>query len=56
MCAAGTSNMKRCILECGGKSPCIVFDDCDDYFAADVVVTAFPNQGALCIAGIRLRV
>ena len=26
--AAGQSNMKRLLLECGGKSPYIVFDDC----------------------------
>lgn len=31
MKAAGESNMKRLILECGGKSPFIVFDDCEDY-------------------------
>ena len=28
--AAGESNMKRLILECGGKAPNIVFDDCPD--------------------------
>jgi aldehyde dehydrogenase (NAD+) len=26
---AATSNLKRCTLELGGKSPCIVFDDAD---------------------------
>ena len=59
MKAAGESNMKRLNLECGGKSPYIVYDDCEDYLdsiAADVVATAFPNQGALCVAGTRLLV
>lgn len=57
MVSAGQSNMKRLILECGGKSPYIVFDDCPDdldALAADIVETAFPNQGALCVAGSRL--
>ena len=39
------------------KSPYIVFDDCPkdlDVLAADIVDTAFPNQGALCVAGTRL--
>jgi len=57
MISAGQSNMKRVILECGGKSPYLVFDDCPadlDGLAADIVDTAFPNQGALCVAGTRL--
>ena len=59
MKAAGESNMKRLNLECGGKSPFIVYDDCEDYLdvvAAIVVSNAFPNQGALCVAGTRLLV
>ena len=59
MKSAGESNMKRLILECGGKSPYIVFDDTEeylDYLAEDIVATAFPNQGALCVAGTRLLV
>ncbi len=59
MKAAGESNMKRLNLECGGKSPFIVYDDCEDYLddvAAIVVSKAFPNQGALCVAGTRLLV
>jgi len=59
MKAAGESNMKRLNLECGGKSPFIVYDDCEDYLdevAANVVGNAFPNQGALCVAGTRLLV
>ena len=59
MQSAGQSNMKRLILECGGKSPYMVFDDCPqdlDAVAADIVARAFPNQGALCVAGTRLLV
>ena len=59
MIAAGQSNMKRVILECGGKSPYLVFDDCPedlDFLAADIVGTAFANQGALCVSSTRLLV
>jgi acyl-CoA reductase-like NAD-dependent aldehyde dehydrogenase len=56
--AAGKSNMKRLILECGGKAPNVVFDDCPDLAAvADAVVArAFWNQGQVCTAGSRLLV
>jgi acyl-CoA reductase-like NAD-dependent aldehyde dehydrogenase len=57
MVSAGQSNMKRLLLECGGKSPYMVFDDCPDdlnFIAQDIVNNAFPNQGALCAAGTRL--
>jgi acyl-CoA reductase-like NAD-dependent aldehyde dehydrogenase len=56
--AAGESNMKRLILECGGKAPNIVFDDCPDLEAvADAVVArAFWNQGQVCTASSRLLV
>ncbi len=58
--AAGQSNMKRVLLECGGKSPFLVFDDCPadlDFVASDIVAdTAFVNQGALCVASTRLLV
>ena len=48
MVAAGQSNMKRIHLECGGKSPYLVFDDCPDdldWMAQEIVGAAFPNQG-----------
>ncbi|MDC0003306.1 aldehyde dehydrogenase family protein [Porticoccaceae bacterium] len=57
--AAGQSNMKRLLLECGGKSPYIVFDDCPadlDMLAADIVGTAFENQSQNCMAGSRLLI
>lgn len=59
MIAAGQSNMKRMVLECGGKSPYIIFDDCPDdleFIAADIVATAFRNQGEFCSAGTRLLI
>ena len=59
MVAAGQSNMKRVHLECGGKSPYLVFDDWThdlDWLAQDIVGSAFPNQGALCISSTRLLV
>ena len=59
MAGAAQSNMKRVILECGGKSPYLIFDDCPqdlNYIAQDIVDTAFPNQGALCVAGTRLLI
>lgn len=56
--ASGESNMKRLILECGGKSPNIVFDDCPDLEAAAnaVVRRAFWNQGQVCTASSRLLI
>lgn len=55
---SGQSNLKRVWLECGGKSPHIVFDDCPDLdkaaMAAAVGITS--NQGEVCIAGSRLYV
>jgi len=45
--AAGESNMKRLLLECGGKAPNIVFGDAPDLAAvADgIIARAFWNQG-----------
>jgi len=56
MVAGGESNMKRLVLECGGKAPNIVFDDCPDLEAAAeaIVARAFWNQGEVCTASSRL--
>lgn len=56
MQAAGASNMKRLLLECGGKAANIVFADCPDLDAvADgVMQKMFWNQGQVCTAGTRL--
>jgi acyl-CoA reductase-like NAD-dependent aldehyde dehydrogenase len=58
MIAAGQSNMKRLVLECGGKAPIIVFDDCPslDAAAEAVLVSAFSNQGEVCVASSRLLI
>jgi gamma-glutamyl-gamma-aminobutyraldehyde dehydrogenase len=55
---AGESNMKQVWLECGGKSPVIVFSDCGDLeAAADQVASGiFYNQGQVCSASSRLLV
>lgn len=54
----GLSNMKRAYMECGGKSPNIVFADAPDLDkAAEAAASAiFYNQGEVCTAGSRLLV
>ncbi len=46
------SNMKRVVLECGGKNPAVVFDDAEDLdlVAEQVVLGAFWNMGENCSA------
>jgi 4-guanidinobutyraldehyde dehydrogenase/NAD-dependent aldehyde dehydrogenase len=55
---SGQSNMKRVWLECGGKSPNIVFADCPDLDAAVQAAGfgIFFNQGEMCSAASRLLV
>ena len=55
---AGQSNMKVAHVECGGKSPQIVFADCHDLDAvADSIVDLILlNQGQLCVTGSRVIV
>lgn len=52
------SNLKRCYLELGGKSPNIVFNDATDLArAAEVSAKGiFRNSGQVCVAGSRLLV
>ncbi len=52
------SNLKRCFLELGGKSPNIVFADVPDLTTAAKVSAAgiFRNAGQVCVAGSRLLV
>ena len=54
----GRSNGKPLLLECGGKSPQVVFDDAQDLDAvADAIVTSVLwNQGQVCSAHTRLIV
>ncbi|MGE8656982.1 MAG: aldehyde dehydrogenase [Achromobacter sp.] len=58
MSYSGESNLKRVWLECGGKSPHIVFEDCPDLDRAALIaaLAIFSNQGEVCIAGSRLYV
>jgi 4-guanidinobutyraldehyde dehydrogenase/NAD-dependent aldehyde dehydrogenase len=55
---AGRSNMKRAFMECGGKSPNLVFADAPDLqAAADAAASGiFYNQGEVCTAASRLLV
>jgi gamma-glutamyl-gamma-aminobutyraldehyde dehydrogenase len=56
--ASAQSNLKRCYLELGGKSPNIVFADAPDLTAAAKASAAaiFRNAGQVCVAGARLLV
>ncbi|MFY2765021.1 aldehyde dehydrogenase [Arenimonas sp. MALMAid1274] len=55
---AGQSNMKRAYMECGGKSPNLVFADAPDLQrAAEAAASGiFYNQGEVCTAASRLFV
>jgi acyl-CoA reductase-like NAD-dependent aldehyde dehydrogenase len=55
---SGESNMKRISLECGGKSPHVIFEDCGDLDEAAEAIAwgVFYNQGEVCNAGSRLLV
>lgn len=52
------SNLKRVVLECGGKNPAVVMDDAEDLdlVAEQVVNGAFWNMGENCSATSRLLV
>jgi gamma-glutamyl-gamma-aminobutyraldehyde dehydrogenase len=55
---AAETNLKRVLLELGGKSPQLVFGDVEDLasVAANVAVAIFWNMGENCSAGSRLIV
>lgn len=55
---AADSNLKKVVLECGGKNPAIVLDDAEelDLVAEHVVGAAFWNMGENCSAASRLIV
>jgi 4-(gamma-glutamylamino)butanal dehydrogenase len=55
---AADSNLKRIVLECGGKNPAVVFEDAEDLdlIAEQVVLGAFWNMGENCSATSRLIV
>lgn len=52
---AASRRHARCILELGGKSATIVFDDCDlDAAVEGAVTSAYGNNGLACLAGSRI--
>ncbi len=56
---AADSNLKRVVLECGGKSPQIVMADAVrdlDYLVGQLADAAFSNTGQNCTAGSRILV
>ena len=55
---AADSNLKKVVLECGGKNPALVFDDAEnlDLVAEHIVNGAFWNMGENCSASSRLIV
>jgi gamma-glutamyl-gamma-aminobutyraldehyde dehydrogenase len=58
MQCAGRSNLKRAYMECGGKSPNIIFADAPDLDAAGGGAASgiFYNQGEVCTAASALLV
>ncbi|MGX9356694.1 aldehyde dehydrogenase [Roseobacteraceae bacterium S113] len=55
---AADSNLKKVVLECGGKNPAVVLSDAEnlDHVAEHVVNAAFWNMGENCSAASRLIV
>lgn len=55
---AADSNLKKVVLECGGKNPAIVLEDAEDIdlVAEHIVNAAFWNMGENCSANSRLIV
>jgi gamma-glutamyl-gamma-aminobutyraldehyde dehydrogenase len=55
---AADSNLKKVVLECGGKNPAVVLEDAEhlDLVAGHIVNAAFWNMGENCSANSRLIV
>lgn len=55
--AAARSNLKKVMLELGGKSPAVVFDDCDlEQTVKDTQFSIQFNSGQACMANSRIYV
>lgn len=55
--AAARSNLKKVVLELGGKSPAVVFDDADvDKAARQTARSVLVNSGQVCMANTRVYV
>jgi len=55
---AAHSNLKKVVLECGGKNPCVVLDDAEnlDVVAAHAAQAVFWNMGENCSSNARIIV
>lgn len=57
MQSCASSNLKKCSLELGGKSPLIIFADCDmEKAVKNALSSVFFNKGENCIAAGRIFV
>lgn len=54
--AAAAPNIVPLSFELGGKSPLLVFDDCDLDLAVDLAVEQFDNAGQVCLGAFRILV
>jgi 5-carboxymethyl-2-hydroxymuconic-semialdehyde dehydrogenase len=54
--AAAAPNIVPLSFELGGKSPLLVFADCDLNLAVDLAVEQFDNAGQVCLGAFRLLV
>lgn len=54
--AAAAPNIVPLSFELGGKSPLLVFEDCDLALAVDLAVEQFDNAGQVCLGAFRLLV
>lgn len=53
---AAARNIVPLSFELGGKSPLLVFDDCDLDLAVDLAVEQFDNAGQVCLGAFRMLV
>ncbi|KAH8881344.1 aldehyde dehydrogenase [Thozetella sp. PMI_491] len=54
---AAKSNLKKVLLELGGKNPCIIFDDADiDHAVQYISMGMLHNLGQVCVAGAKILV
>jgi 5-carboxymethyl-2-hydroxymuconic-semialdehyde dehydrogenase len=54
--AAAAPNIVPLSFELGGKSPLVVFEDCDLALAVDLAVEQFDNAGQVCLGAFRVLV
>ncbi len=54
--AAAAPNIVPLSFELGGKSPLLVFEDCDLDLAVDLAVEQFDNAGQVCLGAFRVLV